>query len=185
MANWPRSALGPMDYISSIQRNQLVSNPGRQPKTHLSSLGPVVPSAGRNRFFSEPASPVAEYTPALGPISPPPSADIPQDITSPYKPYKSCFEASDQANAHRISARRPPKPKDSNFEQTKQRLREYWARAIYKSIVDASSVNDLPTSTQYKRFVTTAAYEQEDFEAAAHKVFDRALDVYERGWQRP
>lgn len=94
----------------------------------------------------------------------------PQSI---YRPYSALFADSAAAKAHRKSARKGPRPKDSNFDTVKIIHRDYWVQKLHESIIDISNVQDGPGSDGYKRFIssTHAFYENEDLEAAAHEVF--------------
>jgi len=103
-------------------------------------------------------------------------ANSPINIVSPrsiYRPYSALFADSAAAKAHRKSARKGPRPKDSNFDAVKIIHRDYWVRKLHESIVDISNVQDGLGGDGYKRFVssTNAFYENEDLEAAAHEVF--------------
>jgi hypothetical protein len=57
-------------------------------------------------------------------------------------------------------------------------------RRIYESIIDISDVADGRSSIHRQRFVETVIFDTADLEATAHHVFDEALAVHERGWNR-
>jgi hypothetical protein len=103
-------------------------------------------------------------------------ANSPINTISPrsiYRPYSALFADSAAAKAHRKSARKGPRLKDSNFDTVKIIHRDYWVQKLHESIVDISNVQDGLGGDGYKRFVssTHAFYENEDLEAAAHEVF--------------
>ena len=62
---------------------------------------------------------------------------------------------------------------------------KYWVRRIYEAMIDITYVSDSDTSIHRQRFVATATFEPADLEATAHHIFDSALAVHERGWNRP
>jgi hypothetical protein len=52
-------------------------------------------------------------------------------------------------------------------------------------MIDISDMSDGESSIHRQRFVDDTAFDALDLEAAAHHVFDSALAVHERGWNRP
>jgi hypothetical protein len=65
------------------------------------------------------------------------------------------------------------------------RLGVYWVRRIYEAMIDISDINDGESSIHRQRFMDNTAFDPLDLEAAAHHIFDSALAVHERGWNRP
>jgi hypothetical protein len=61
----------------------------------------------------------------------------------------------------------------------------YWVRRIYEAMIDISDITDGESSIHRVRFADDKAFDPLDLEAAAHHVFDSALAVHERGWNRP
>jgi hypothetical protein len=61
----------------------------------------------------------------------------------------------------------------------------YWVRRIYEAMIDISDITDGESSIHRQRFMGNTAFDPLDLEAAAHHVFDSALAVHERGWNRP
>jgi hypothetical protein len=61
----------------------------------------------------------------------------------------------------------------------------YWVRRIYEAMIDISDITDGESSIHRQRFMGNTAFDSLDLEAAAHHVFDSALAVHERGWNRP
>jgi hypothetical protein len=60
----------------------------------------------------------------------------------------------------------------------------YWVRRIYEAIIDISDVADGESSIHRQRFAEAAIFDTADLEATAHHIFDEALAVHERGWNR-
>lgn len=56
---------------------------------------------------------------------------------------------------------------------------------IYEAMIDITAVMDRDTSIHRRRFTASADFDPTDLEAAAHHVFDAALAVHERGFNRP
>jgi hypothetical protein len=52
-------------------------------------------------------------------------------------------------------------------------------------MIDITDMSDGDSSIHRQRFVDDTAFDPLDLEAAAHHVFDSALAVHERGWNRP
>ncbi|OCL14439.1 hypothetical protein AOQ84DRAFT_221490 [Glonium stellatum] len=106
---------------------------------------------------------------------------------SVYSSYSAIFADGAAAKAHRKSARKGPRPKDSHFDTVKTTHRGYWVQKLHESMIDISNVQDGSGGDGYKRFVssTKAFYENRDLEAAAHEVFDAVIDLYERGFTLP
>jgi hypothetical protein len=61
----------------------------------------------------------------------------------------------------------------------------YWVRRIYEAMIDISDMTDGESSIHRVRFADDTTFDPLDLEAAAHHVFDSALAVHERGWNRP
>jgi hypothetical protein len=58
-------------------------------------------------------------------------------------------------------------------------------RRIYEAMIDITCISDSKSSIHRQRFARTAMFEAADLEATAHHIFDAALAVHERGWNRP
>lgn len=107
--------------------------------------------------------------------------DVPPPI---YPAYSNYFRSGSEARTHRRSVRVPPKVAD-DLAKVKRVGRQYWVKRIYEAMIDTSAMVDGPGSIHRKRFTTTKAFEPQDLEAAAHHIFDAAIAVHERGWNRP
>ncbi|KAF3004129.1 hypothetical protein E8E13_004715 [Curvularia kusanoi] len=97
----------------------------------------------------------------------------------------SRFRTSAEAKAHRKRARMPPKSKAEDVARVKKLGREYWVCRIFNSMIDTAHITDSSFSTNRARFEKQAVFDHLDLEAAAHHVFDEAIAVHERGWNRP
>jgi hypothetical protein len=62
---------------------------------------------------------------------------------------------------------------------------QYWVRRIYEAMIDISHISDGDSSIHRQRFAESAIFDATDLEATAHHIFDSALAVHERGWNRP
>src|SRR4051812_16258111 len=52
-------------------------------------------------------------------------------------------------------------------------------------MIDISTISDGDSSIHRQRFTKALGFEAADLEATAHHIFDAALAVHERGWNRP
>ncbi|KAF2109715.1 hypothetical protein BDV96DRAFT_691715 [Lophiotrema nucula] len=106
------------------------------------------------------------------------------NTTSIYGQYAGLFSTGAEAKSHRKSARGAPKPAD-DVAWVKQNQREHWVMNIYNALVDTSAAIDGPKCPYLLRFKDKPVFSQQDLEAAAHNIFDKAIAVHERGWCRP
>jgi hypothetical protein len=58
-------------------------------------------------------------------------------------------------------------------------------RRLYESMIDVGEIIDKDGSIHTKRFKNEMAFDPIDLEATAHQVFEQAILVHERGWNRP
>ena len=63
--------------------------------------------------------------------------------------------------------------------------RGHWVRRLYESMIDVSCITDSESSIHRQRFVDSKVFDEKDIEAAAHKIFEEAVAVHERGWNYP
>jgi hypothetical protein len=101
----------------------------------------------------------------------------------------SHFKTAAEAKQHRRRARLPPKSKATDVARVKQFGREYWVRRIFNAMIDTRNITDGEKSIHRLRFTQKLsgepAFSALDLEATAHHVFDKAIAVHERGWNRP
>jgi hypothetical protein len=62
---------------------------------------------------------------------------------------------------------------------------QYWVQQIYEAMIDISDISDGDASIHRQRFAVAQIFDPMDLEATAHHIFDAALAVHERGWNRP
>ncbi|KAF2709732.1 hypothetical protein K504DRAFT_534056 [Pleomassaria siparia CBS 279.74] len=68
--------------------------------------------------------------------------------------------------------------------------RDFWVKRIYEAMIDVSSTTDTGASTHLKRFTDEKhggakdSFDQQDLEATAHHIFEKACAVHERGFNR-
>lgn len=126
----------------------------------------------------------SDYTPhphilANQPASPP-------DPNALYAPLTtSHFRSSAEAKAHRKRARLAPKSQAKDIARVKTFGRNYWVCRIFNAMIYSQDITDSANSIHRTRFTKRAAFDALDLEAAAHAVFDEAIAVHERGWNRP
>ncbi|KAF1838493.1 hypothetical protein BDW02DRAFT_483953, partial [Decorospora gaudefroyi] len=101
-----------------------------------------------------------------------------------YPPYSGRFQTAQEAKTHRKRMRVPAKSNAPDIERVKRSGRPYWVRRIYEAMIDITAISDGEASIHRERFVSGDAFEPHDLEAAAHHIFDAALAVHERGWNR-
>ncbi|KAJ4323436.1 hypothetical protein N0V94_001909 [Neodidymelliopsis sp. IMI 364377] len=101
----------------------------------------------------------------------------------------SHFKTAAEAKEHRRRARLSPKSKATDVARVKQFGREYWVRRIFNAMIDTRNITDGEKSIHRLRFTQKLsgepAFSALDLEATAHHVFDKAIAVHERGWNRP
>jgi hypothetical protein len=56
---------------------------------------------------------------------------------------------------------------------------------LYEAMINCSQITDLDGSIHRNRIEKTVTFDAMDLEAAAHHIFDAAIAVHERGWNRP
>ncbi|KAJ4384297.1 hypothetical protein N0V86_001144 [Didymella sp. IMI 355093] len=113
----------------------------------------------------------------------PPCAPDPNAL---YRPIAtSRFLTSAAAKAHRKRARLPPKAAAADLARVKAGGRDYWVCRIYNAMINSSRITDGARSVHRLRFTSRVSFEALDLEAAAHGVFDEAIAVHERGWNKP
>jgi hypothetical protein len=115
--------------------------------------------------------------------SQPPAAIDPHALYTPLT--TSRFKTSAAAKAHRKRARLPPKSQATDMAKVKQFGRDYWVVRIYNAMINSACITDGGKSVHRVRFTKKPAFDPVDLEAAAHAVFDGAIAVHERGWNRP
>lgn len=148
----------------------------------LDDVGFITPS---NKHDALPAPlTTSNYTPLLNEPAPP----VPTTI---YPTYSGYFANSADAKAHRRRARLPPKSQALDIARVKHFGRNYWVRRLYNAMVDISAITDGESSIHRTRFTQKLGKDQDyafdplDLEATAHHIFDEAIAVHERGWNRP
>ncbi|KZM23253.1 uncharacterized protein EKO05_0004473 [Ascochyta rabiei] len=131
---------------------------------------------------------IANYAPlpeilAAQPEAPPGLMSIYAPMTTPH------LRTSADAKAHRRRARLAPKSQATDIARVKEFGRDYWVRRIYNAMVDIRYITDGPQSVHRMRFTQELdgqpTFSVLDLEATAHHVFDEAIAVHERGWNRP
>lgn len=113
----------------------------------------------------------------------PPAASDPSSLYNPLT--TSRFKTSAAAAAHRTRARLPAKSQAQDIATVKAHGRDYWVVRIYNAMINSTDVTDGVKSVHRVRFTKKIAFDPLDLEAAAHAVFDEAIAVHERGWNRP
>ncbi|KAF3051665.1 hypothetical protein E8E11_010294 [Didymella keratinophila] len=113
----------------------------------------------------------------------PPAAIDPSSLYAPLT--TSCFKTSAAAALHRTRARLAPKSQATDIAKVKAHGRDYWVVRIYNAMINSANITDGGKSVHRVRFTKKIAFEPLDLEAAAHAVFDEAIAVHERGWNRP
>ncbi|KAF1947253.1 hypothetical protein EJ02DRAFT_334409 [Clathrospora elynae] len=113
-----------------------------------------------------------------------PSPD-PQARRPLYPMYGGHFQTAQAAKTHRKRTRVAPKSNAPDVERVKRYGRQYWVRKIYEAMIDIEDISDGQSSIHRQRFAEVTAFDPLDLEASAHQVFDSALAVHERGWNRP
>jgi hypothetical protein len=118
--------------------------------------------------------------------------DKPTPLNAPapvYAPYAGHFATSAEAKEHRKRIRHTPQQKNiedtEDLDMVKRIGRPFWVCRLYEAMIDVSCIADSESSIHRNRFVVAKAFEEKDIEAAAHKIFDEALAVHERGWNKP
>jgi hypothetical protein len=118
--------------------------------------------------------------------------DKPKPLNGPapiYAPYAGHFATSAEAKQHRKRIRHTPQQKNiedtEDLDRVKRIGRPFWVRRLYNAMIDVSCIADSESSIHRNRFVVAKAFDEKDIEAAAHKIFDEALAVHERGWNKP
>ncbi|KAJ4985257.1 hypothetical protein SVAN01_09202 [Stagonosporopsis vannaccii] len=110
----------------------------------------------------------------------------PHDPNSLYTPITtSRFRSAAEAAAHRRRARLPPKNRAPDVARVKALGRDYWVCRLFNAMISSADITDGEASIHRTRFTTKAVFDPVDLEAAAHAVFDEAIAVHERGWNRP
>ncbi|KNG44239.1 hypothetical protein DDE82_007088 [Stemphylium lycopersici] len=113
---------------------------------------------------------------------------LPADPQAPrpiYPAYTGHFATGQEARQHRKRRRIAPKSSAPDLERVKRYGRMYWTHRIYNAMIDISCTTDGRSSIHRTRFEQATAFDALDLEAAAHHVFDAALAVHDRGWNRP
>jgi hypothetical protein len=118
--------------------------------------------------------------------------DRPKPLNGPapvYAPYAGHFATSAEAKEHRKRIRHTPQQKNIEHTEDLDRVRRigrpFWVCRLYGAMIDVSCIADSESSIHRNRFVVARAFDEKDLEAAAHKIFDEALAVHERGWNKP
>jgi hypothetical protein len=113
----------------------------------------------------------------------------PNALAPIYAPYAGHFATSAEAKEHRKRIRHTPQQKNikdtADLYTVKLIGRPFWVRRLYNAMIDVSCITDSESSIHRNRFAVTKAFDEKDIEAAAHKIFDEALAVHERGWNKP
>jgi hypothetical protein len=118
--------------------------------------------------------------------------DRPKPLNAPapvYAAYAGHFATSAEAKEHRKRIRHTPQQKNIEHTEDLDRVRRigrpFWVCRLYGAMIDVSCIADSESSIHRNRFVVARAFDEKDLEAAAHKIFDEALAVHERGWNKP
>ncbi|KAF1841421.1 uncharacterized protein K460DRAFT_291747 [Cucurbitaria berberidis CBS 394.84] len=122
------------------------------------------------------------YQPLVTSNEPLPDPEAPRPV---YPAYTGYFMSAHDAKAYRKRIRITPKEHAPDVERVKQYGRQYWVRRIYEAMIDVTAISDGDSSIHRLRFTGTPGFDPQDLEAVAHHVFDSALAVHERGWNRP
>ena len=158
------------------------------------SLSNSLDDAGITTWYDQRCVPTAaltsfNYTPMPHILAQQPEA--PTDPNAIYAPLTThAFRTAAEAKAHRRRARTQPKSNAHDIARVKKFGREYWVRRIFNSMINTHEIIDKPDSTHLKRFTKLErnkkpAFEALDVEATAHHVFDKAIAVHERGFNKP
>lgn len=125
----------------------------------------------------------SSYTPLPSVLAAEPEPAPPTTI---YQAYSSHFRTSADAKAYRRRPRLQPKSQATDVKRVKQFGRDYWVRRLYNAMVDTSNMTDGEQSIHRVRFTQKPLpFDPLDLEATAHHIFDEAIAVHERGWNRP
>ena len=112
--------------------------------------------------------------------------ESPPDPSALYAPLTtSHFRTAAEAKAHRRRARIQPKSQAQDIGRVKNFGRDYWVCRIFNAMIYSRDITDGDSSVHRTRFTKRAAFDALDLEATAHHVFDEAIAVHERGWNRP
>ncbi|USP82588.1 hypothetical protein yc1106_09862 [Curvularia clavata] len=101
-----------------------------------------------------------------------------------YGAYFGEFTSSEAARRHRHRSRVGAK-RAADTQRVKKFGRAFWVRRLYEAMVDVSEISDGKDSIHRQRITALQAFEPLDLEAAAHHIFDKAVQVHEDGWCRP
>lgn len=125
----------------------------------------------------------SSYTPLPSVLAIQPEPSPPKTV---YQAYSSYFRTSDEAKAYRRRPRLAPKSQALDIKRVKQFGRDYWVRRLYNAMVDVSDISDGEQSIHRLRFTQKPLpFNPLDLEATAHYIFEEAIAVHERGWNRP
>ncbi|KAF2131966.1 hypothetical protein P153DRAFT_277556, partial [Dothidotthia symphoricarpi CBS 119687] len=138
---------------------------------------PVSTANSSNELDGASYHPLIEEEPSI-----PPDSNASPPI---YPAYTGYFQTSADAKRHRKRTRIAPKSDAPDIQRVRQHGRAYWVRRIYEAMIDVSCISDGASSIHRQRFVETAVFDGADLEATAHHVFDAAVAVHVRGWNRP
>ena len=141
-----------------------------------------------NTLQALPTQSASDYTPHPDVLATEP--ETPPDFNAINAPLTvSHFATSADAKAHRRRARCAPKSQATDVTRVKQYGREYWVRRIYNAMIDTRHMTDGESSIHRARFTqklgSKNTFNALDLEATAHHIFDEAIAVHERGWNRP
>jgi hypothetical protein len=116
-------------------------------------------------------------------------AEVPEVVFNSSPLYKRLtsprFRSSAEAKEHRKQARMGAKSEANDIARVKSFGRDYWVRRIYNAMICTQKMTDSASSVHRARFTKLKVFDELDLEAAAHNVFDKAIAVHERGWNRP
>ncbi|KAL6712531.1 hypothetical protein ACN47E_000408 [Coniothyrium glycines] len=186
----------PVDDIDAIWQEMLPATPQRSSQATISvdpspaqdPLQAQAPTFAVQPFLAPPTGPAFHpslseqtYLPIYPDDTPAPDPNARRPI---YPVYSGSFRTSQQARLHRKRVRVGPKDQAPDVERVRRFGRQYWVQRLYNAMIDVSAISDGESSIHRQRFVDTAAFDALDLEACAHHVFDSALAVHERGWNR-
>jgi hypothetical protein len=150
------------------------------------TLGDAAHSTSAYPTLPDPYQSARSYQPVYDFMGKPEPANAPAPV---YAPYAGHFATSAEAKEHRKRIRHTPQQKNiqdtADLETVKLTGRPFWVRRLYEAMIDVSCITDSESSIHRNRFAVTKAFDEKDIEAAAHKIFDEALAVHERGWNKP